>query len=82
MGIARYIESQGKEESVIAMVYPDRRGKGYGLSRYNDNEAMDFTKLTDCDDVHFAHLRGFVAKSSATEEARLRELLALAHVEG
>jgi len=41
---------------------------------------LDFTKIQDCPDVHFAHARGFVAKTSATDPARLRELLALAWV--
>ena len=79
-GLGRFIEESGKELSVIAMVYPDRRGQGYGLSRYNDSQAMDFSGIEKCEDVHFAHARGFVAKSSATEVDRLKELLALAHV--
>jgi len=41
---------------------------------------MDFTRLENEDDVHFAHARGFVAKTSATDPTRLRELLSLAHV--
>ncbi len=79
-GLGRYIEQQGKTDSVVAMVYPDRRGSGYGLSRFNDSPTHDFSRIEDCDDVHFAHARGFVAKSSATDPARLRELLALAQV--
>jgi hypothetical protein len=31
MGMGRYVEDQGLEEEVVAMVYPDRRGEGYGL---------------------------------------------------
>ena len=62
------------------MVYPDRRGNGYGLSRHNDNLSIDFTRIADSEDVHFAHARGFVAKTSATDPARLRELLALAYL--
>ncbi|NNE93768.1 MAG: hypothetical protein HKN23_19125, partial [Verrucomicrobiales bacterium] len=79
-GLGRFIEEQGKSDSVIAMVYPDRRGDGYGLGRFDDNQKMDFAPLeANCDDVHFAHARGFVAKTSATDPARLRELLALAY---
>jgi hypothetical protein len=79
-GLERFIEQSGKAASVVALVYPDRRGSGYGMSRYRDSPAMDFVDLEQCADVHFAHTRGFVAKTSATEADRLRELLALAYV--
>ncbi len=76
VGLERYIIEQAKEDTVIAMVYPDRRGTGYGLSRFNDDQRMDFSALgIDCEDVHFAHARGFVAKTSASAPDRLRELL-------
>lgn len=75
-GLFRYVDEQGKTESVIAMVYPDRRGEGYGLSRFNDDKRLDFSSLEEsCDDVHFAHKRGFVCKTSATTKERLLELL-------
>ncbi|MDF1755419.1 MAG: MYG1 family protein [Verrucomicrobiales bacterium] len=78
-GLGRYIEEQGKEETVIAIVYPDRRGDGFGLSRYNDDQRVDFSALENaCEDVHFAHARGFVCKTSATEEARLKDLITMA----
>jgi hypothetical protein len=38
---------------------------------------LDFTRIGDCEDVHFAHARGFVAKTSATDSGRLKELLRL-----
>lgn len=79
-GLGRYLEEQGLEKKVAAMVYPDRRGSGYGLSRFNDDPRFDFTRIEGEADVHFAHLRGFVAKSSATETARLKRLLELARV--
>jgi len=80
-GLGRYIEEKGKEESVIGMVYPDRRGDGYGVSRYNDDQRLNFSELeANCEDVHFAHARGFVCKTSATDPDRLRELLAMAYV--
>jgi hypothetical protein len=79
-GIPRYLEEIGKGKDVVALVYPDRRGGGYGLSRHNDHPAFDFTRIEDEPDVHFAHARGFVAKTSAAEVARLRELLAAARV--
>ncbi len=80
-GLPRFIGREGRDESVIAMVYPDRRGSGYGLSRHRDSGRMDFSKLeATCEDVHFAHARGFVAKTTATDTRRLRELLAMAQV--
>ena len=74
-GLARYISSQPGARDVVGLVYPDRRGGGYGLSRHNDHPSLDFTRIQDCEDVHFAHARGFVAKTSATDPVRLRELL-------
>jgi hypothetical protein len=79
-GMGRYLDSIGMGTTVVATVYPDRRGTGYGLSRHNDAPTFDFTRIAAEEDVHFAHARGFVAKSSATEESRLRELLAVARV--
>ncbi len=79
-GIARYLESIGKSSSIAALVYPDRRGSGYGLSRHNDDPRYDFTRIEKEPDVHFAHARGFVAKTSAAEIDRIKELLAIAKV--
>lgn len=73
-GIDRYIVEKGLNNIVVAIVSPDRRGTGYGLSRHRDHPHFDFTKITDEADVHFAHKRGFVAKTSATTEERLGEL--------
>jgi hypothetical protein len=80
MGLGRYLQKIGKDESVRALIYPDRRGEGYGLSRFNDYPGLDLSNLEEEVDVHFAHARGFIAKTSATEEARLRELIASAQV--
>ena len=79
-GIGRYLESIGKSSSIAALIYPDRRGSGYGLSRHNDDPRYDFTRIEKQHDVHFAHARGFVAKTSAAEISRVRELLGLARV--
>ena len=57
------------------MVYPDRRGEGYDISRYDDHPALDFSRVQDEPDVHFAHASGFVCKTSATEEERLKALI-------
>lgn len=80
MGIERYVERIGLDESMVALVYPDRRGEGYGLSRYRDHQGVNMSRIEAEDDVHFAHARGFVAKSSATEIGRLKELLRQAQV--
>jgi hypothetical protein len=79
-GISRHLETIGKQEITAALIYPDRRGGGYGLSRHNDDPRYDFTRIEKEPDVHFAHARGFVAKTSATEINRVRELLCLARV--
>lgn len=78
--IGRYLESIGKGSAVAALIYPDRRGSGYGLSRHNDDPRYDFTRIEKEPDVHFAHARGFVAKTSASELTRVKELLGLAKV--
>lgn len=79
-GIHAFIESEGKASEIQAMVYPDRRGSGYGLTRYNDNQRLNFSQIESHDEVQFAHKRGFVAKVTATEPTRLKELLGLAVV--
>lgn len=79
MALPRFISEQGKNDSTLAMIYPDSRGDGYGLSRHNDTQKMDFTALESQADVHFAHKSGFVAKTTAAEPERLKELLALAY---
>lgn len=75
-GLARFIDGRPDQGEIAGLVYPDRRGTGYGLSRHNDHPDLDFTRIQDEEDVHFAHARGFVAKTSASDPARLRELLA------
>ncbi len=77
LGLPRFIEEQGLASTAHAMIYPDRRGSGYGLSRHNDHAKMDFTLIREEPDVHFAHAAGFVAKSSATDPDRLKELVRL-----
>jgi hypothetical protein len=77
-GIDRYATEQGWDDRVVAIVSPDRRSTGYGLSRHRDHPRLDFTRIKAEPDVHFAHQRGFVAKTSASDPARLRQLLMLA----
>ncbi|MEM7204561.1 MAG: MYG1 family protein [Planctomycetota bacterium] len=76
--VARYILAMGLGEEIGATVYPDRRGEGYGISRYEDDPRLDFSQLEAEPDVHFAHKTGFMCKTSATEAARLRQLIQLA----
>ena len=77
-GLYAYIAEEEKQGEVHALVYPDRRGDGYGLTRYEDCPRLNFSKIETEDDVRFAHKRGFVAKVEATDPARLKELLSLA----
>ena len=79
-GIFAFIAEEEKEDQIHALVYPDRRGSGYGLTRYEDCPRLNFSRLENFDDVRFAHKRGFVAKVDATDPARLKELLSLAVV--
>ena len=76
--VARYIRAKGLERVIGATVYPDRRGSGYGISRYEDDPRLDFSQLEGQPDVHFAHKTGFVCKTTATGPERLRELIRLA----
>jgi Uncharacterised protein family (UPF0160) len=76
--IGRYLGEIGKDETVVGTVYPDRRGTGYGLSRHRDNPFFNFTRITDEADTNFAHARGFVAKTRASDPERLKALLLLA----
>ena len=76
--VARYIRAKGLEKVIGATVYPDRRGSGYGISRYEDDPRLDFSRLEGQPDVHFAHKTGFVCKTTATAPDRLRELIRLA----
>jgi hypothetical protein len=73
--VGNYIRSEGLEDTVAAIVYPDRRGVGYGISRYEDHPQLDFSLLRNEPDVHFAHKSGFMCKTSATELPRLRALI-------
>lgn len=80
MGIDRYIENRGLADEVVGTVSPDRRSTGYGLSRYRDSARLDFTRIADQPGIHFAHARGFVAKTSATDLTLLKQFLSLSGV--
>jgi hypothetical protein len=74
--LARYVRAQPGPADIVALVYPDRRGEGYGISRFDDHPHLDFSRLKDEQDVHFAHASGFMCKTTATAPERLKELLA------
>ena len=74
-GLGYHVEKLGLEEEIIALVYPDSRGTGYGLRRFNDDPRMEFTQINAEEDVHFTHARGFIAKTSSGDSERLKELL-------
>jgi hypothetical protein len=80
-GLARFIDTARKKKGVIGIIYPDRRGDGYGLSRYQDNQRLNFTRIEEEPDVHFAHSRGFVAKTTATCPERLKALFLAAWID-
>lgn len=79
-GVDRFIAGLDGGDRIIGTITPDRRGAGYGLSRHRDNPRLDFTRIATEPDVHFAHAGGFVAKTAATDPARLRQLMTLALV--
>lgn len=79
-GLGGYIREIGLEQEVLALIYPDTRGKGYGLRRFRDTVQLDFKKLENETDVHFAHTQGFIAKTSSTDQIRLRHLVQQAFV--
>lgn len=80
LGVDRYIESRGLSDQIVGTVSPDRRSPGYGLSRYRDSARLDFTRIAGRPGVHFAHARGFVAKTSITDAGALKELITRAGV--
>lgn len=80
-GIYAFIESEGKESEIQALVYPDRRGDGYGMTRYDDCQRLNFSQIESHDEVRFAHKKGFVAKVSTADPTRLKQLLKLSVVE-
>lgn len=81
-GLDRFIQSRTEAADVVGTVSPDRRSSGYALERYRDNPRLDFTRIADRPGVHYAHARGFVAKTNVTDPAELKALLQAAAVQG
>lgn len=73
--MGRYVMDHEFVEDCVGMIYPDRRGPGYGLSRYNDDKRLEYTRVAEEVDVHFAHAKGFIAKTSASDPERLKNLV-------
>jgi hypothetical protein len=76
--LGSYIRARKLDSEIAAVVYPDRRGEGFGIGRYEDHPALDFSRVEAEPDVHFAHKSGFMCKTSATAPDRLKELIARA----
>jgi hypothetical protein len=76
--LGSYIRAQKLDSVIAAIVYPDRRGGGFGIGRYEDHPGLDFSRVEGQPDVHFAHKSGFMCKTSATTPERLQELITLA----
>lgn len=74
-GLGYHVEKLGLESEILALVYPDSRGEGFGMRRYNDDPRMEFTLIDSEPDVHFTHARGFIAKTQTADIERLKELL-------
>ena len=79
-GLGGHVIALGLEEEVLALIYPDSRGEGYGMRRFNDDQRMDFSPLDAETDVHFAHARGFIAKTSSADVERLKALVNSAYI--
>jgi hypothetical protein len=73
--VAAYVRALGLEKRIAAIVYPDRRGEGFGIGRYEDHACLDFSRVQAEPDVHFAHKSGFMLKTSATDPERLKVLI-------
>lgn len=76
--LGSYIRAHKLDKVIAAIIYPDRRGDGYGIGRYEDHPGLDFARVDGQPDVHFAHKSGFMCKTTAREPARLQALVALA----
>ncbi len=78
--VGNFIRAEGLADTVAAIVYPDRRGDGFGIGRYEDHKQLDFSRCEGEPDVHFAHKSGFMLKTSATAPERLQALIRMAWI--
>jgi hypothetical protein len=73
--VGAFVRAHDLGDQVHATIYPDRRGSGYGIARWEDYPRLDFVRVEGEPDVHFAHKSGFVCKTTATDPERLKELV-------
>ena len=73
--VGSYVRAHELEAEIAAVVYPDSRGEGYGIARYEDHPQLDFSLVGGQDDVHFAHKSGFLCKTSSADPERLKALI-------
>lgn len=52
------------DSRIAVSVSPSDRGNGWAFYRYADHPSVDFTKISSCDPVSFAHRGGFLAKTA------------------
>ena len=69
-----------QDRGIAGTVSPDKRGSGFGMTRFDDDRRLNFTRIENEEDVHFTHKQGFIAKTSATDPERLKQLLAQSQV--
>ena len=50
--LGSYIRARKLDAVIAAIVYPDRRGGGFGIGRYEDHPRLDFSRLEGQPDVH------------------------------
>ena len=56
--VNNYIRAERLEKTIPAIVYPDRRGEGYGIGRYEDHPRLEFSRVESEADVHFTNKTG------------------------
>lgn len=78
--LAQWTRAEGWDNEIAVLIYPDRRGEGYGMARYQDHPRFDFTRIEGAEGVHFTHASGFLAKTSITSESELKGLVSRAIV--
>lgn len=76
--MAQWVRENDMGGLMHVLVYPDRRGTGYGLARYEDHPAVDFRRVEGAEGVHFVHASGFLCKTTHTDEQRLKEIIQMA----
>lgn len=66
VGLNEYRNTLLKEHNLNVgfVIMRDDRGPGWVLYRYDDDKRIDFSKLKDHEDIHFAHANGFIAKTN------------------